>query len=180
MGEDTEKKEEELQQPDQGVDAGPTEEAQEDLCDRCGQKKSQLEEYKTGWQRAQADYQNLQKQMEEKRSELVQYSKLQIIEEFIPVYDNFKKAFAVELSDVGNGVGNWKKGIEYIMKQFGDVLKNHGIEEIETVGEMFDPNKHEAVSEEEGDESGKIVKEIDAGYTIGKKVIKVAKVIIVK
>jgi len=183
MEEDTHTEEEGIPKEEviQDEDSKEVVEPEEDLCGSCGQKKSQLDEYKLGWQRAQADYQNLQKQTEEKRSELVQYSKVQIIEDFIPVYDNFKKAFAVELDNPSSGVESWKKGIEYIMKQFGDVIKNHGIVEVKTVGEMFDPTRHEAVSEEEGEQpSGTIIQEVDSGYLMGEKVIKVAKVIIAK
>ena len=68
------------------------------------------------------------------------------------------------------------------MKQFGDILKSHGIEEVETVGKTFDPSCHEAVGEEESEEyvEGTVVKELDAGYKIKDKVIKVAKVILAK
>lgn len=142
----------------------------------------QLAEYKAGWQRAQADYANLQKEMEHKRSELVMWSERQILEEFIPVFDNFKKAFASKQNEWEKEQENWVKGIEYIMKQFDSVLKTHGIEEVKTVGETFNPEEHEAAGEEHSDEcdEGIIVKEVDAGYTMKGKVIKVAKVIVCK
>ncbi|EKD43485.1 MAG: GrpE protein(hsp-70 cofactor) [uncultured bacterium] len=77
---------------------------------------------------------------------------------------------------------SWTDGIGYIMKQFGDVLKNHGIEEIKTVGEKFDPTIHESVGEEEMEEkeSGMIVREVSGGYKMGDKIVKVARVIIAK
>ena len=137
--------------------------------------------YKQGWQRAQADYQNLVRETNERKAELIRISEWQIIEEFLPVYDNFKKAFAASPGDMTDAAKNWMKGIEYIMKQFGDVLTQHNIESIKTVGEPFDPVKHESLAEEEGDgEPGIILREIDAGYTMNGKVIKVAKVTIIK
>jgi molecular chaperone GrpE len=87
------------------------------------------------------------------------------------------------LGELDTKTENWKKGIEYIMKQYWKVLENHNIEEIKTIGENFDPNLHEAVSEEEVEDKsqlGKIIKEIDSGYMMNKKVIKVAKVILAK
>ena len=146
-------------------------------CKDCEKNKSDAEEYKNGWQRALADYKNLQRETEQRRSEWAQMSEQQILEEFIPVYDNFKKAFAVE------GVNdNWRQGIGYIMKQFGDVLKNHNIEEIKTVGEKFDPNLHDASGEEEveGKESGEIIREISGGYKMGNRVIRAARVVVTK
>lgn len=172
-------------------------------CPNCETTKKQCEEYKQGWQRAQADYQNLQKETARQKSEWVSLMKGDILESFIPVYDNFKKAFRANYT---NGVGddtnqvfeNWKKGIEYIMKQFGDVLKQNGIEETKTVGEIFDPRFHEIVGEEVSPPPGEvtppadrlagrktaaqdeIIREVDGGYKIGEKVIKVAKVIVAK
>jgi molecular chaperone GrpE len=158
-----------------------------DECENCEQVKKESEGYKQGWQRALADYNNLQKETKSRMSEWIQMSELQILEEFIPVYDNFKKAFAhhPELditTEEGKRIKNWVDGIGYIMKQFGEVLKNHKVEEIKTVGEKFDPKMHETVSEEEmeGKEHGEIVKEMDGGYMMGERVVKVAKVIIAK
>ncbi|OIO20096.1 MAG: nucleotide exchange factor GrpE [Candidatus Magasanikbacteria bacterium CG_4_10_14_0_8_um_filter_32_14] len=148
--------------------------------------EQQLEEYKSGWQRAQADYQNLQKEIDDKKSEWIRISELQVLTEFMPVYDNFKKAFLhhPEL-DVENEkdkkIKNWIDGVGFIMKQFGVVLKNFDIEEIKTVGEKFNPEMHEALGEEESDEEeGIILKEVDVGYKMKGKIIKVAKVIIAK
>src|SRR3989338_251193 len=139
------------------------------------------EGHKTKWLRAQADYQNLKKEIEKMRGEWAAMSELHILEEFIPVYDNFKKAFVHDVSegDVTRWE-NWKKGIAYIQKQFGDILRAHQIEEIKTTGEPFDPERHEAVGEEKKDDtpSGIILKEIDGGYMLNGKVVKVAKVII--
>jgi molecular chaperone GrpE len=148
--------------------------------------QKQMEEYKLGWQRALADYQNLQKETAARRAELVSLSEQQIVEEFIPVYDNFKKAYSfhpeVDASEEGKKIQNWITGISFIMKQFGDVLKSYKVEEIKTVGEKLDTRVHEAAGEEEveGKEPGTIVREIDGGYTMGGRVIKPAKVIIAK
>jgi len=144
--------------------------------------QAQLEEYKLGWQRAQADYANLQKEMSDKRTELLVWSERQILEEFIPVLDNFKKAFASKQSEWDKEQENWVKGIGYIMKQFENVVLAHGIESIKTVGEVFNPELHEAAGEEHSDECDEdvIVKEVDPGYTMKGNVIKVAKVIVCK
>ncbi len=143
------------------------------------------DEYKAGWQRALADYKNLQKEVNDKKSEWAHMSEQFILEEFIPVYDNFKKAFShhpdLNADEASKKIKNWIDGIGYIQKQFWDVLKVHQIEEVKTVGEKFDPKLHETVGEEEGmGEPGTIVREVDGGYTMGGRVIKVARVIVVK
>lgn len=157
-------------------------------CKHCEKSKQEAEEFKAGWQRAQADYQNLKKESENMRGEWVRMSEQQIVEDFLPVYDNFNKAFNVEtrlIASLPDGGGetkfeNWKKGIEYIMKQYWKVLQDHGVETIKTVGEMFDTSLHEAVGEEDGEVEDKILKEVESGYIMKGKVIKVAKVIISK
>ncbi len=154
-------------------------------CKNCEKLIKETEDYKAGWQRAQADYKNLQKEISEMKSEWVRISEQQILEDFIPVYDNFKKAFAhhpkLNNDEMGKKVKNWIDGIGFIMKQFENVLKNYNVEEIKTIGEMFNPEQHEAIGQEESDQlEHTILKEVDAGYTMKGKVIKVAKVIVAK
>ena len=143
----------------------------------------QCAEYKTGWQRAVADYQNLHKEVARQRGEWAALSETEILREFIPVYDNFKLAFRLQHSDFSSEQKKLVDGIGYIMKQFDDVLKAHGVEEIKTVGEKFDPLQHEVVSEEmtEGAaEEGMIVRELEGGYSKKGKVLRVAKVVVAK
>lgn len=145
--------------------------------------KSEAEEYKANWQRALADYRNLQKETIAMRSQWAKMSEENILQNFIPVYENFKKAFNANPPTDGQKLWeNWKQGIEYIMKQFGDVLKIYNVHEIKTIGEKFDPHSHEAVGEEaaEDREPGFILKEVESGYKMGDRVIKPARVIISK
>ncbi len=142
--------------------------------------KSEAEEYKANWQRALADYRNLQKETAAMRSQWAQMSEEQILQNFIPVYENFKLAFRLQTPDFSPEQQKWADGISYIMKQFGDVLKSYNVQEIKTVGEKFDPRLHEAISEEEGQEAGIVLKEVEGGYKMGEKVIKPARVIISK
>ncbi|MBI4993044.1 MAG: nucleotide exchange factor GrpE [Candidatus Magasanikbacteria bacterium] len=151
-------------------------------CKNCEKVEVECAEYKAGWQRALADYKNLQNEVEKRRGEWAQMSEMQVLEDFLPVYENFKKALGMEHGTLNIEQENWRKGIEHIMKQFGDVLRAHGLEEIKTVGEQLDLKFHEAVGEEvvEGIEVGKIVKEVETGYVMGERVVKAAKVIVAK
>lgn len=158
-------------------------------CKKCEELEKQCEEFKTGWQRALADYKNLQREVEQRRGEWVKMSEVEILEDFIPIYENFKQAFAQDFTNglqtgepTNSATDNWKKGIECIKKQFAEVLKQHGVEEIKTVGERFDPALHEALGEEviEEKESGEIVREVSGGYKMGGKVIRAARVIVAK
>lgn len=168
--------------------SGPAEPAPEASLPLATAPCPQCAEYKASWQRALADYQNLKKETEARRSEWAQYSEQMILEEFIPVYDNFKLAFRLQTSDFGPDQQKWVDGIKHIMKQFGEILKAHNVQEIKTAGEMFDPKFHETVGEAPSSDGvsatlrkpGEIAREVAGGYTMGGRVIKVAKVVIAK
>lgn len=146
-------------------------------------------ELKAGWQRAVADYQNLVKETDKRRAEWADYAKQMILEEFIPVYDHLKLAISNEQLTKANGDNGWAEGVKHVKKQFADILKNNGVEEIKTVGEKFDPALHEAVGESPSTELGVsaslrkadiIVREVSGGYKMGERVIRAAKVIVSK
>lgn len=160
-------------------------------CKNCERLEIECAEYKAGWQRALADYKNLQTEIDKRRGEWAQMSEMQILEDFLPVYEHLKKAFdhdtdtRIYADDADHAdvkkLENWKVGIEHIMRQFGDVLKAHRLEEIKTVGEQLDLKFHEAVGEEESDKpAGTIIKEVDTGYVMGGRVVRAAKVIIAR
>ena len=149
-------------------------------CIKCEEFKKEAAEFKQGWQRALADYKNLQAETSKRRGEWAQMSETQILEEFIPVYEHLK--LAINNEQLTSDTSPWVAGVKYVLKQFADILKAHGVEEIKTVGEKFDPRFHEAVGHEEveGKSEGEIIKEISGGYKVGDKVIRAARVIISK
>ncbi len=171
MSDDKKIKQEENEKNDIAREAAP--------CLNCEKLNKELSDCIAGWQRALADYQNLTKETDRRRAEWAVYARQMILEEFIPIYDNLKLAISNEqlASDKNNGCA---EGIKHILKQFVEVLKNNGVEEIKTVGEKFDPIFHEATGEEEGEKPGIIIKEISGGYKMGESVIRAAKVIVAK
>jgi molecular chaperone GrpE len=140
------------------------------------QLKAQCDEYLNGWKRAKADYINLKKETEEKQAMLFEFANATLLMEILPIYDNLKKAIAL----AGEEKNNWLEGIKQIKKQFEDLLKDYGIEEIKTVGEKFNPEFHEAVGREkkEGVEPDVIISEASTGYLMKGKVLVPAKVIV--
>lgn len=160
-------------------DTAPVEETAESVgCENCARLNEEMEKFKIGWQRALADYQNLQKETVARRVEWARMSEQQIIEEFIPVYENLK--MSLDSSNCENENNPWLNGVKLVLKQFADILKSHDVEEIQAVGKKFDPKFHEAVGHEttEGAGEDEIVKEISGGFKMGSKVIKAARVIV--
>ncbi len=156
------------------------EEIKEENLENSEPVKSEAEEYKANWQRALADYRNLQKETMAMRSQWAKMSEENILQNFIPVYEYLK--LAINNEQLANDKNPWLEGVRHVIRQFAGVLKSYGVEEIKTVGEKFDPHWHEAIGEEEAEdrEAGFILKEVESGYKMGDKVIKPARVIISK
>lgn len=130
-------------------------------------------EYLDGWQRARAELVNYKKDEAKRMDDLMKFSNSSLMRELIMVIDNFELAImAMEKQ------GAVEKGIYLIKAQLEDILKQYGLEKMAvTVGEQFDPAKHEAVTSVESElASGSIVEEIERGYYLHGKLIRPSRV----
>lgn len=154
--------------------------AGEDLKKKLEEYKKKSEEYLAGWQRARADFLNYKKEEMERIGEILKYANENFILKILPILDNFEKATKEIPEDRKSD--KFLEGLLQIKNQLGDFLKNQGVEEIKTVGEKFDPNFHEVIEEIEvkDKESGIIITEAQKGYKLQGKVIRPAKVKIIK
>ena len=121
------------------------------------------------FKRILAEFENFKKRSQKERETLYNSILSDVVEVILPVLDNLENAVKVETKDEG-----YKKGIELVLKQFNDVLKSKGVEEIEALGQTFDPELHEAVRSVQDDEKGEkeVVEVYRKGYKIGSKVIR--------
>ena len=141
--------------------------------------KRQSEENLAGWQRAKADFVNYKKDQEKYLKEFRKYASEDLIMKLLPTIDSFELATKHLPEDLKNS--DWAKGIICIKSQFDNFLKDVGVEEIKSVGEKFNPSLFESVGEEESDqEDGTIIAEIQKGYRMFGKVIRVGKVKVAK
>ncbi|PLX25216.1 nucleotide exchange factor GrpE [Candidatus Parcubacteria bacterium] len=140
--------------------------------------KTQAEENLAGWKKALADYQNLQKEMDQRLSSMSNFVSSAFILELLPIFDNYQ--IAIEHIPEEQKKESWAVGLEHILKMWESFLNDHQIEKIKTVGEKFDPNIHESVgSVKEKDQDDQIiVEEKLAGYRTKESAIRPAKVII--
>jgi molecular chaperone GrpE len=140
----------------------------------------QAGEYLAGWQRAQADYQNLKRDTAKRVSDITKYANEDLLTQFLPIIDYFTYAFKGVPENERNS--SWLKGVEHIQTNFIRVLEDNGVNKIKTVGEMFDASMHESLETVEGTdkEHGIIVEEVAPGFTLNGKVIRSAKVKIAK
>lgn len=133
-------------------------------------KDQRHQELEDRLKRTMADYQNLERRIEEERRLLSKLSAMLLVEKLLPVLDNLENAQS-HLKD---------EGLAMVIKQFKDILTQEGVEEIEALGQSFDPNQHEAVETQEGENDNTVARVIAKGYKIEDKVIRPAKVVVVK
>lgn len=135
------------------------------------EKTRQSEEYLNALQRAAAEFDNYKKRTVKEKEALYSEAFSDVVVAFLPVVDNMERAAAVISKEDNPSV---REGIELVFRQFKDVLKSLGVEEIKSVGEKFDPQLHNAVMhiEDEGCDENEITEEFQKGYTLKDRVIR--------
>lgn len=138
-------------------------------------KQQELDELNDRYKRVLAEFENFKKRSGKERETLYNSILSDVVEVFLPIVDNLENAVKIETQD-----NEYKKGVELVLKQFKDILKAKGVEEIPAIGETFDPGLHEAVSSVQDPEknSQEIVQEYRKGYKIGSKVIRHSMVVV--
>lgn len=143
------------------------------MAQKLREAETRAAEYKDGWARAQADFQNYKKRLE-RDNELTYISmKGDIVKKILPVLDDLERALQNRPAE-----NSWANGIELIARKLQNVLESEGIKRIEAEGVEFDPNFHEAISHEPADgvKSGYVIGVVQNGYMLGERVIRPAMV----
>lgn len=126
--------------------------------------------------RAVADYHNLEKRIAEGRSELTKWGVSELLVKILPALDHLEQALSgASESDRQSG---WFRGVELAVKELQSVLQSEGLSLVATDGQ-FDPNLHEAVDAQEG-ENNMILKMTRKGYNLNGKVLRPAQVVVGK
>ncbi len=126
-------------------------------------------------QRERADIINVRRRHDEQLSSVKKVVKIQVVEELLPVIDNFERALGHVPKDIENN--DFVKGVSGIVKQFEKTLTDLGVAKIPTIGQRFDPNLHEAVGSEDGvGEKEIIIEELQSGYMLEDTVLRHAMV----
>ncbi len=138
-------------------------------------KEEQITELTDKYMRALAEVDNTRKRTIKEKEDYIKYAKREAVEIFLPVLDNLDRA--VHATTVTDNIEGMKKGIEMVIKQFDDVLKDMGAKEIHTKG-VFDPDVHHVIHKEhvDGKKEGEILEVYQKGYTIDGITIRPARV----
>jgi molecular chaperone GrpE len=123
--------------------------------------------------RARAEFENARRRYDRERSEYLQFAAMDMVKDVLPVLDDFERALKVETAD-----SNYAKGVELIYSRLYETLKRLGLEPLDTTGQQFDPNIHQAVervpTEEAEDQS--VLGEFQRGYNFKGKLLRPAMV----
>ena len=128
--------------------------------------KQQIEEFKNKYLRALADYQNLEKRVNDERFELMKMANKNLLIKILPFLDNLEKA-EIFVKD---------EGLKISKEHFLQILKEAGLEEIDLLNKDFDPNLAEAIDIVPGIEDNKVVEVLRKGYMYEGKIIRVVQV----
>lgn len=144
--------------------------------------EKEKQEYLDGWQRARADYANLQKTTEEDKKRFKELFTERFVEDMIPVVDSF--LMAMSNKEAWEKVEpTWRTGVEYIYGQLMSALETHGLTLFGEVGDSFDPARYEAISEEATEDAAldhTVAKIIQKGFILGESVLRPARVVVYK
>ncbi|HJZ87184.1 MAG TPA: nucleotide exchange factor GrpE [Polyangia bacterium] len=129
--------------------------------------------------RTAADFDNFKKRSRKEAAEAEERGRTALLKELLPAVDNLERALAHEST---TDPGAILDGVRLVLKQLGATLEKFDVRAIESTGKAFDPALHEAISQLETDEhpAGTVTSELQKGYTIGKKLLRPALVVVAK
>lgn len=145
-----------------------------ETAEKIDKLQAELDHVRDVYLRKLAEFDNFRKRIEREREDLRQSALEDFIRELLPVVDNFDRA----LQHTNDDSGAFHQGVEMIAKQLHDTLDRKGVSEIDPMGQMFDPEVHEAVQRVEGcqEPPGTVVSVMLKGYTLGERLIRPAMV----
>lgn len=147
--------------------------------------KTQAAKAKEHWDlllRTTADFDNFKKRAARERQDAVKYGNESLLQKLIPILDNFDMAITAAANARDGAAQSLQTGVNMILTQFRGALTEAGLEEIDAAGKPFDPNFHEAVSQQETTElpEGHVVQQLRKGYKLRDRLLRPATVIVAK
>jgi len=132
--------------------------------------------------RTTADFDNFKKRAAREKQDAIKYATESLLQKVIPVLDNFESALTVAQNSSADGLKSLSDGVTMIHAQLKSVLTDAGLEEVDATGKPFDPNLHEAVSQQDSTEvaEGHVLQQLRKGYKLRERLLRPATVIVAK
>jgi molecular chaperone GrpE len=149
--------------------------------DQLKERAAKADEYRERLLREAADFENYKKRAARERQDSVTYANESLLQKLIPILDTFEMALAAAASD-GAGAQSIQAGVVMIYNQLKSTLADAGLEEIDARDKVFDPNLHEAVSQQESANvpDGTVIQQIRKGYKFRNRLVRPAGVVVAK
>jgi len=146
--------------------------------------EEEKKELKDKYLRALANYENLRKRAIQEKEKIYNFTLEEVFRKILPILDDFERAFKSleESKEHKDDYKSFSDGIRLVYSNLNNLLKSYNIESFESIGEKFNPAKHDAIHviEKEDEENDIILEETEIGYKINDKILRPAKVIVVK
>lgn len=156
--------------------------AEDQLAQGDEQEQGEDEGFKERYFYLAAEMDNMRKRFDREKQNLLKFGNEKVLSELIEVIDNLDRTLDAIKEDSDEKVKNIFVGVDMVRKQFVETLKGHGLEMIESLGEKFDPNFHEAMAQQESEEHEEdtVMMEYQKGYVLNGRLLRPAKVIVAK
>jgi molecular chaperone GrpE len=173
------KKEEKVTQEEESLAEGKEGSSPEKLEAQLEEKTREASEYFDKWLRLRAEFENFKKRMQKEKGDLVKFGNENLLKALLPVLDNLSRA--IEHGKNAKENSPLLEGVEMTHKEFLGTLDRFGVKPVPAMGEVFDPEKHEALSQEESDqEANRVIAAVQNGYLYHDRLLRPAKVIVSK
>ncbi len=151
-----------------------------DVSEEIKKLQEQAEKYKNEGLYLRAEFDNYRRNMIKERSDLLKFGSERLVKDLLSVLDNFERALEAKIS--ADNMASFKQGIELTAADLKNLLQKHGVTEMPTLGENFDPALHEALSSEPTDKMipGKVFRVFQKAYKLHDKLIRPAQVVVAK
>lgn len=151
----------------------------EKLQAQLDEKTRESSEYFDKWLRLRAEMENFKKRMQKEKADYLKFGNEDLLKALLPILDNLDRA--MDHGKNGRENSSLLAGVEMIHKELLNTLERFGVKPIRAAGEVFDPEKHEAISQEESDlEANRVVAAVQNGYFYHDRLLRPAKVIVSK
>jgi molecular chaperone GrpE len=151
-----------------------------ELLEKARELQKSVEENFDLYMRSQAEIDNLKKRFQKEKEEWIKFSNESLIKQLLAVIDNLEKAISASQDE--NSLHSVREGVELTLKGLMDSLEKSGLEQVEAKGKSFDPNFHQAVSEQDDSSAkpGTVLQELQKGYILNQRLIRPAMVVVNK
>ncbi|MDD4171777.1 MAG: nucleotide exchange factor GrpE [Syntrophomonas sp.] len=145
---------------------------EEKLTEELLKQQEETQKNYDNYLRALAEVENIRKRSARDREEYLKFANMALVKKLLPIIDDLQRA--IEMARTARDVEAMNKGIEIIVTSLKELLKGEGVEAIESIGKVFDPQFHEALTVESRDEhpENTIIEEFQTGYVMHDRVIR--------